>query len=145
MVVDPAPDDIWPTDDAPGPDAGMPPDAGPDDGASPQARNESPPAEAVGSWRASGPRRSRRSPDLPLFDPPAVSLHGVRDGDVIHLRLDCPVRAISTRWEGDGEVDGDGREARWVPGNDTDQVRVGVRSAGGVVVATLRAREVQRG
>jgi hypothetical protein len=48
----------------------------------------------------------------------------------------CPV---STRWEGDGTVQGDGLEAEWRPNGPTDRVRVGIRSRGGVAILSLRA------
>ena len=152
-------DDIWPTDDAPSSDwtvDGMvvdpapdmvvdpspPPDMqGPQDAGAPQARRGG--ERPLDSWHDSGPRRVRRSSDLPLHDPPLPSLQAERDGESVVVRL-CGGggRPVSTRWEGDGRIEGEGMEVRWVPECDDDQIRVAVRSTGGVAVVTLRARAV---
>ena len=50
--------------------------------------------------------------------------------------------APRTRWEADGDVDGEGREVTWRPASASDQLRLAVRSAGGVAVVALRARDV---
>jgi hypothetical protein len=50
--------------------------------------------------------------------------------------------AVSTRWESDGLIEGAGREVLWIPEADTDQIRVGVRTRGGVAVLALRAKDV---
>ncbi len=51
---------------------------------------------------------------------------------------------MSTRWEGDGRIDAEGRDARWIPGADDDQIRVAARTAHGVAVLALRARDLSR-
>jgi anaerobic magnesium-protoporphyrin IX monomethyl ester cyclase len=152
-------DDIWPTDDAPSSDwtvDGMvvdpapdmvvdpppPPDMqGPQDAGAPQARRGG--EQPLDSWHDSGPRRVRRSPDLPLYDPPLPVLEAERRGESVVVRLCCGGgRPVNTRWEGDGRIEGEGMEVRWVPECDDDQIRVAVRSTGGVAVVTLRARAV---
>jgi hypothetical protein len=57
-----------------------------------------------------------------------------------------PVRpSLSTRWEADGEVSGEGREVMWRPASRSDQLRLAVRTDDGVAVVSLRAREVPAG
>jgi len=58
----------------------------------------------------------------------------------VHL-LGGPER-ISLRWEGDGVIDGDGRDVRWTPSTPMDQIRVAVRSDGGVAIVALMATRV---
>lgn len=112
-----------------------PPDAGFD------ARLDVRRLRLIDQWRDTSPRRSIRSDDLPLFAPPDVQLAGRREGDVIVARLEGGPEAVSTRWEGDGTVDGDGREVRWSP-EDDGVLRVAVRSHGGLAIVSLRARAV---
>jgi hypothetical protein len=143
-------DTIWPTDDAPHPDGMVvdpaPPDMGPDaggpkDAGVPQASLGS---EPVDRWTDSGPRRTRRSPDLPLHDPPRPALRAERHGEALAVELCCDA-TVTARWEGDGRIElrpDDERRVLWTPECETDQLRVGVRSAGGVAVATLRALDV---
>ena len=50
---------------------------------------------------------------------------------------------MSTRWEADGEVTGNGIEVRWRPSDAADRVRVAIRSRGGVAVLSLRADEAK--
>ncbi len=49
----------------------------------------------------------------------------------------------SVRRESEGLVEGAAREIRWRPAAEDDQLRVGVRTRGGVAVATLRAKRVR--
>ena len=160
VVVDPPPPDAG-VDvvvvDPPPPDAGLdsvvvdmvPPDAGFDHVADP------PPADAglevdsgkdaklIDQWRDTTPKRAVRSDDLPFFDPPSVIVVAKRDGDRIRATLSGGPDAISTRWQSDGAIEGDGREVAWEPASPDDQLRVAVRSRGGVSIATLRASEVE--
>lgn len=159
MVVDPAPFDLWPTDDAPNPDVFVPrPDggaseAGPNDAASPAQGALEPTrellegvrlaraAQPAGAFTDSGPP-ARRTPDLPLHTPPQIALRvaAQADGDAhgYQVRLRCDASPISLRWEGDGQIDGEGAVVRWQPATDGDQLRVVVRSAGGIAVTALR-------
>jgi len=165
-IADPLPIDAgWdagPIADPPPPDSGMvddplPPDAGidgsvdsgmiweaaPSDLGVPRdapARIASAGVEA--QWRDTSPRGAVRSRDLPLFDPPRVTLAAERLGDAIRVTLRGGPEAVTTRWRSRGEIRGEGRQVLWTPDGDTDRVRVAVRSAGGVAVVTLRARSV---
>ena len=158
MVVDP---DVSPLDstsfdavdpDAPPLDTSSPPDttthdmvvdpdAAPLDAkAPPDAGGQASIHELIDRWRDTAPRQVTRSTDLPLFDPPAIKL--TARGDLkcgFNVRLVGSPGAVSTRWEGDGTIEGQGREVSWFPDSETDQIRVGVRSLGGVAVAALRA------
>jgi len=80
-----------------------------------------------------------RTIDLPLFDPPKLKLVARKEDDCLHVRLEGANCAITTRWEGDGIVQGDGLEAEWRPVGPTDRIRVGIRSRGGVAILSLRA------
>jgi hypothetical protein len=64
-------------------------------------------------WRDTAPRRTRRSDDLPLCDPPAVRLVATAAPRGVLVRIVGGPEAISTRWESDGAIDGDGREVLW--------------------------------
>src|SRR5262249_27540607 len=97
----------------------------------------------IDQWRDSSPQQSIRTGDLPLEDPPAPELRARRDGDLVRVSvLDVHV-PFSTRWECDGRVFGDGPEIAWTPRSEHDQLRVAVRSRGGVAVVTLRAQDVR--
>lgn len=160
MVVDPAPLDLWPTDDAPNPDVFVPrPDAGPTDGPTEVGPGDASPAQGAlepafldgirlaraaqpaGAFTDSGPQ-ARRTPDLPLHTPPQIALRVVTraEGDAqgYEVRLRCDASPISLRWEGDGQIAGEGAVVRWQPATDGDQLRVVVRSAGGIAVTALR-------
>jgi radical SAM superfamily enzyme YgiQ (UPF0313 family) len=92
-------------------------------------------------WRDSTPHRSERSRDLPLFEPPAIQLSHARVESGILVRALGGSTAMTMRWEGDGVIEGDGREVLWRPGSDSDQLRLGVRTRGGVAIVSLRARD----
>ncbi len=94
----------------------------------------------IDQWFDTSPKKAPRTVDLPLFDPPKVALAARREGDVIHVSLDTHA-LVSTRWEGDGEVVGDGVSVTWKPTRPSDRLRVAVRSRGGVAIVSLRAEE----
>jgi hypothetical protein len=96
----------------------------------------------IDQWRDTSPKRSVRSDDLPFHEPPDVRLAARREGDAIVARLEGGPDAVSVRWEADGEVRGEGREVRWVPGADDGALRVAVRARGGLAFLSLRARSV---
>jgi anaerobic magnesium-protoporphyrin IX monomethyl ester cyclase len=93
----------------------------------------------VEHWRDTSPRRTARSSDLPLFYPPAVSLQACVEADGVRVHLECDACAAGLRWESDGRIEGEGRDVLWYPASDEDQIRVAVRTAGGVAISTLRA------
>jgi hypothetical protein len=85
--------------------------------------------------------------DLPLFSPPKISLAATRQGSdvgerVISVTLQSTCDPLSIRWEGDGAVEGRGREITWRPTSDAAQLRVAVRSEGGIAVTAIRAVDV---
>jgi anaerobic magnesium-protoporphyrin IX monomethyl ester cyclase len=97
----------------------------------------------IDQWRDTSPKRSVRSDDLPFFEPPDVRLTTRREGDAILASLQGGPDAVSLRWEGDGAIEGDGREVRWVPGGaDDGALRVAVRARGGLAFLSVRARSV---
>ncbi len=96
----------------------------------------------IDQWRDSSPQEAIRTRDLPLDDPPAPTLSAQRDGEVVRVAITGVHVPFSTRWECDGVVYGDGPEVAWTPRSEHDQLRVAVRSRGGVAVVTLRASAV---
>jgi anaerobic magnesium-protoporphyrin IX monomethyl ester cyclase len=155
-TVDPVPSDAgqdWSVSDPVPQDAGIdaqPNDAGSDADAT--VVDPPPPDAGVGlldddrrptdHWRDTAPRRAVRSDDVPLFDPPDVRLSAVREGDAVRVTLVGGPAAIGTRWQAEGDIDGDGREVVWRPSSDADLLSVAVRGRGGVSVVSIRTCEV---
>jgi radical SAM superfamily enzyme YgiQ (UPF0313 family) len=169
MVADPVPEDTGFETlvvDALPPDAGVdahdahdatfdsfvadppPPDTGIDAADAADAKDAStfgsaePKRRLLDQFRDTSPQRSVRSDDLPLSAPPTPSIHATREGDVVHVQLRGTVAAVTTRWQGDGLIDGEGTEITWTPSGPDDALRVAVRSKGGVAVVSVRAHDV---
>lgn len=122
----------------------LPEDAGFDNWADPPPPDH--PMQAVppsDHWQDTSPRRAVRTQDLPLFEPPQLSLRTVREGDRVRVSLQGGPESISIRWQSDGRIEGDSREVTWTPAHDEDQLRVAVRSKGGVAVVSVRAGDVK--
>ena len=138
--------DAPPLDSSPPPDTTKPdmvvdPDAAPLDAkAPPDAGGQASVNELLDRWRDTASSQVTRSTDLPLHDPPAVRLTARenRHGGVTVCLVGGPA-AMSTRWEDDGMIEGQGRKVCWFPESGADQIRVGVRTEGGVTVAAIRA------
>lgn len=85
--------------------------------------------------------------ELPLFRPPRIALSAHReisDGDeVIVVSLDSSCEPMSFRWESDGVVVGEGKTVTWHPESKSAQIRLAVRTEGGVAVTALRAVDVR--
>jgi hypothetical protein len=94
----------------------------------------------IDQWFDTSPKKAHRTVDLPLFEPPRVAIIGRRDGDFIQVEIQTSA-LVSTKWEADGEVVGDGKTVRWRPREAGDRIRVAVRSRGGVAVVSMRAEE----
>ncbi|MCC6749114.1 MAG: radical SAM protein [Deltaproteobacteria bacterium] len=147
MIADPVPWDMGMRRDAGVPqDAakpkrdGIPVDPPPQDAPKKPAPQSSRP---IDQWRDTTPRRAVRSMDLPFFDPPEPALQAERELRGVRVRLSgVEPNAAGVRWEGDGVREGSGLEVLWVPTAETDQLRVGVRTHGGVAVLALRAGDV---
>lgn len=138
--------DAPPLDTSPPPDTTksdmvVDPDAAPlDTKAPPDAGGQASILEPVDRWRDTAPPQVTRSTDLPLYDPPTVGLTArgdLKSGFKVSL-IGGPA-AMSVRWEGDGTIEGQGHEVCWLPKSEADQLRVGVRTEGGVTVAAMRA------
>lgn len=97
----------------------------------------------IDQWFDTSPKTTVRTVDLPLFDPPRPRLVGRREGDEVVVEVEGLTALVSTRWEADGEVEGDGLEVRWRPAGPADRVRVAIRSRGGVAVLSLKAEEAK--
>jgi hypothetical protein len=80
--------------------------------------------------------------DQALYAPPDASFAIERGDGFVRVRVRTGDTPASTRWEGDGVITGEGAEVRWEPAAGDDQLRVAVRTRGGVAVLALRAREV---
>lgn len=154
MVSDPPPKDAGFEDqmsDPPPADAGFedqmsdppPADAGFEDQMADPAPPDAGKSQAmIDHWRDSAPKRAKRSRDLPLPEPPVVRLDPTRTDDGIEVRAIGHEEAMTLRWEGDGEIEGEGRAVMWRPGSPQDQLRLGVRTRGGVAIVSLRACDV---
>ncbi|MCA9670768.1 MAG: B12-binding domain-containing radical SAM protein [Myxococcales bacterium] len=96
--------------------------------------------DLIDKWTDSSPRRAVRTSDLGLFDAPVVTLEADRDADgQAHVRLVGGPAAVTTRWQCEGRVEGEGREVLWVPESTSDHLTCAVRSDGGIAVVSLRA------
>lgn len=153
MVVDPLPVDagmdVMGPVDPPPPDAGfdvlMPVDPPPPDAGRRDALNL--PRRAlplIDQWRETTPKRSRRDAVVALYAPPDASLAVTRGEGHVRVSVDTGGEPASARWEGDGAITEEGVVARWAPAGPEDQLRVAVRTRGGVAVLALRACEVER-
>ena len=100
--------------------------------------------EAVSHFGYSGPRRALRSSDLPLYELPEVSLVADVKDDGVHVQLQAEPVSMSIRWETDGVLTGEGRDVVWQPASDDDQLRVAVRTRGGVAITSLLASQLGR-
>ena len=142
--VDPPPPDPPPPDyqpprrQPPPPDPAPPP---PDPLPSPRPKSIKS-LDLIDQWRETSARDVMRTQDLPLYDPPRVILRSERLDDAISVRLRGAPRHVTLRWQTRGELTGEGRDVRWIPEDDRDQLRVAVRSRGGVAVTSVRARDV---
>jgi hypothetical protein len=102
-------------------------------------------AEAVleiDRFHDTSPRRAVRSADLPLYHPPQVRLEARRDGARVMVTLCGHSSGMSTRWQSNGEIEGDGATVVWTPVSADDQLRVAVRSSGGVAIVSLRSSQI---
>ena len=52
---------------------------------------------------------------------------------------------MTLRWESEGRIEGSGPEVTWHPDSEEDQIRVAVRTPGGVSIAAMRVNEVRGG
>ena len=99
-------------------------------------------AAHMDQFHDTSPKRAVRSADLPLYHPPQVKIEAQREGEQLIVTL-CGYRTgMTTRWESDGQVSGEGGQVRWTPGSEQDQLRVAVRSKGGIAVVSLRAADL---
>jgi hypothetical protein len=113
-------------------------------------------------WRDTAPKQAQRSRDLPLFDPPHVSLDAkaIDDGKVA-VSVQGLAVAASLRWASDDAIASlaplplkanqarelqtdieDAKEILWTPESETDQLRLCVRTKGGIAIVTLLASEI---
>jgi hypothetical protein len=146
--VDPPPRDSGPVDMRPR-DAGREPiqivDPLPSPSAAVQFMDESSnsPRAAREHWADTQPTRLKRSTDLPLCLCPDVRLSGHwQDGKVLATVEGVP-GSFSTRWQAQGQVEGEGAEVSWTPSSDEDQLDVAVRTVDGVAVTLLRLEQVR--
>ena len=83
-----------------------------------------------------------RSPQIPLYAPPEVTLGAVRDGSELMVSIAGICEAASAHWESRGRVSGQGLEVRWSPADEDDQLRVAIRTRSGVAIAAIRAKDL---
>ncbi|MEZ4444693.1 MAG: radical SAM protein [Polyangiaceae bacterium] len=96
----------------------------------------------IDQWFDTSPKKVARSLELPLHQPPKPTLEARRKGDLIEVEIaGLPEQlAVTTRWEADGDVIGEGRKVCWRPGHDADRIRVAVRSRGGIAIVSRSTR-----
>jgi hypothetical protein len=133
--------------DPPPPDAGLEPDVfvpGPVDPPPPDHAMIAPPrTPGIDQWRDTAPRRATRSTDLPLWAPPDLRLEARAVAGAVEVRVVGALGSASTRWaSASGSIEGDGLVVRWQP-DAGDQIRVAIRTLGGVGVLALRAVDVR--
>lgn len=151
---DPVPPPVDPPPPPPPPDPVPPPPPPPPmvNDPVPSWKSATPPKDAtsltvIDQWRDTTARKVMRTTDLPLADPPGVRLVGRWLDDAVEVRLLGAPASVTLRWQTDGEVQGllDDASATltWTPKDDDDQLRVAVRSKGGVAITSLRVPEVE--
>lgn len=96
----------------------------------------------IDQWRDTSVRGAQRSEDMPFSCPPQISLETRREGEQVRVRLVGGEEAMSIRWEGVEGTTLETREVSWTPSSPFDQLRVAVRTRGGVAVTSVRARWV---
>jgi radical SAM superfamily enzyme YgiQ (UPF0313 family) len=105
------------------------------------------PDEASGAarehWALTSPVRMKRSEDLPLCLCPEVRLAGEWQDGRVRVQLSGVPGDFNTRWQAQGQVDGDGAQVLWTPSSDEDQLDVAVRTRDGVAVTLLRLEQVR--
>jgi len=98
--------------------------------------------ELVDHWRDSSARKAARTRDLPLYEPPAMSLAATRHQDEIEVELLDGGATFTALWQVNGERIGDGGSCQWRPRSPDEQICVAVRTQGGVAIMSLRADDV---
>jgi len=96
----------------------------------------------IDQWRDTSAPGARRSTDMPFHRPPSISLDARRDGGRVIVRLVGGDDAMSIRWEGAEGPSDEQREVTWMPSSPFDQLRVAVRTEGGVAITSVRARMI---
>jgi radical SAM superfamily enzyme YgiQ (UPF0313 family) len=108
----------------------------------PETNPVEPRAAAREHWALTSPVRMKRSADLPLCLCPEVRLAGEWQGGKVRVWLSGATGNFSTRWQAQGQIEGDGAEVLWTPSSDEDQIDVAVRTADGVAITLLRLEQV---
>jgi anaerobic magnesium-protoporphyrin IX monomethyl ester cyclase len=93
-------------------------------------------------WALTTPTRLPRSRDLPLYLCPQAKLVGEWEGGKVRAWLPDLNGRFATRWQAQGQIEGEGTSVLWTPSSDEDQLDVAVRTAGGVSVTLLRLEQV---
>ena len=96
----------------------------------------------VDHWRDSSARKAERTRDLPLYEPPGMSLLATRHEDVIEVELVDGGATFTALWQARGERVGEGGSCRWRPLSPDEHLCVAVRTRGGVAIMSLRADDV---
>lgn len=109
----------------------------------PPANQAEPRQVSRAHWALTMPMRLPRSQDLPLSLCPDASLAGEWQGDKVRVRLSGVPSDLSTRWQAQGQVEGEGAEVLWTPSSDEDQLDVAVRTNDGVAITLLRLDQVR--
>lgn len=108
----------------------------------PTAAEEGADNTAVDQWGDTAVERTTRTMDLPLHGPPTVRLVTQREDGVVRATAQVDAAQVSLRWQARGAVDGDTHTVKWLPADEHDRLVVIVRSAGGLALASVRAKNV---
>lgn len=97
-------------------------------------------------WTDTAPARMRRSQDLPFCRCPEPRIVACWcDGRVVAQLDGVAGQSMSTRWQAQGIVEGEGSCVHWTPSSDEDQLDVAVRTADGLAFASLRLADIRSG
>ncbi|MBN1610462.1 MAG: B12-binding domain-containing radical SAM protein [Polyangiaceae bacterium] len=105
---------------------------------------EPPAAELVDHWRDTSPSELVRSRDLPLYDPPDLTLEARQAGDAVHVIVRGATADTQLYWDGPGLRDVRGHELYWYPTSSRDRLTLVARRSGGVMSTSVSAGSVSR-
>ena len=98
----------------------------------------------IDQWRETAVQDVMRTTDLPLFDPPRVRLRATWKDGAVEARLEgVPDAGATLRWQAEGPIEGEGEVVRWSPAAADDQLRVAIRTKGGVAITSVRASQLR--
>jgi hypothetical protein len=101
-------------------------------------------ADLVDHWRDTSPSHLVRSTDLPLHDPPDLTLEARQAGDAIRVIVRGATADTALYWDGPGRREIRGHELYWHPTSSRDRLTLVARRPGGVMSTSVSARSASR-